>query len=112
MIKPSFSFFSVNIVFFTVKEGSPSEGELEELGNDIHAKRKSWVKLARRLGIEESTITAIDAKEEELSEKAYKMLLQWKQANGSGATYKVLFEALDHRLVNRTDLAIKYCCES
>ena len=98
--------------FFSVKEGSPSEGELEELGNDIHAKRKSWVKLARRLGIEESKIIAIDANEEELSEKAYKMLLQWKQANGRRATYEVLFEALDHKLVDRIDLAIKYCCET
>ena len=90
----------------------PSDEELEELGSEIHAERTSWKKLARRLKIEESKINGIDNKDEELSEKAYQMLLYWKQKHGSDAIYKVLFEALNHKMVNRIDLAKKYCCES
>ncbi|XP_020611803.1 uncharacterized protein LOC110050238 [Orbicella faveolata] len=101
-----------NVNNYKVKQGSPSNSKLEELGSDIHAEGNSWKRLARRLEIEEPKITAIDDKEDELSEKAYKMLLHWKQVNGSGATYKVLFEALHNKMVDRTDLAIKYCCES
>lgn len=95
-----------------VKQGTPSDEELEELGSEIHAERTSWKKLARRLKIEESKINGIDNKDEELSEKAYQMLLYWKQKHGSDAIYKVLFEALNHKMVNRIDLAKKYCCES
>ena len=72
----------------------------------------SWKKLARRLQIKESKINSIDSKEEELSEKAYQMLLHWKQVNGREATYEVLFQALNHQLVDRPDLAKTYCCES
>jgi len=97
---------------FLVKQGSPSDLELEELGSNIHAEPNSWKRLARRLQIEEPNIIAIDDREKELYEKAYKMLLQWKQANGRRATYQVLFDALNHKMVNRTDLAKSYCCES
>lgn len=72
----------------------PSEDELEELASNIHAQCNPWKKLARRLKIEEPKITAIDKEIEELSEKAYKMLLYWNQEKGCGATYNVLFKAL------------------
>lgn len=99
--------------FFSVKQGCPNEHRLEELGSEIHLLSSgSWKKLARRLEINEGKITAIDHQEEELSEKAYKMLLHWKQVNGRGATYEVLFNALIDKLVNRPDLAQVYCCES
>jgi len=41
--------------------------------------------------------------------KAYKILLKWKAAEGSNATFQALHDALCHRLVNRPDLAQKYC---
>lgn len=87
--------------------GKPRNDELEELAMDI---AESWKRLARRLEVDESKITAIDKENEELSEKAYKMLLHWKQNDATGATYQILFEALNHRLVCRSDLAEKYCC--
>ena len=99
--------------FVSVKQGCPSEQSLEELGSEIHSRSiYSWKKLARRLEIDEGKINSIDDQEKELSEKAYKMLLFWKQVNGKGATYEVLFKALTDRLVNRPDLATMYCCES
>ncbi|XP_078357687.1 uncharacterized protein LOC144642577 isoform X2 [Oculina patagonica] len=93
-----------------VKVGTPSNDELEELANEI---ADSWKKLARRLKVEEAKITAIHKENEELSEKAYKILLHWRQTNApvAPATYQVLFDALNHHLVGRSDLAEKYCCE-
>jgi len=37
------------------------------------------------------------------------MLLKWTAAKGSEATYQVLYNALCDHLVNRRDLAEKYC---
>ena len=90
-----------------VKEGSPTETEIEELAERIGEK---WRKLGRRLEFHESKLTAFHKNNEEYVEKAYAMLLEWKQRDGtSGATYLTLKEALCHHLVNRTDLAEKFC---
>ena len=48
---------------------------------------------------------------EALSEKGYKMLMHWKEVNGSAATYEILAHALLDRLVNRRDLAEEFCYE-
>ena len=84
---------------------------MEGLANDIHSQGDSWKKLARRLGIDKSKITAIDEEDKEMSKKAYSMLLHWKQKNAGAATYEVLFEGLAHKFVGRRDLAEYYCCE-
>ena len=71
-----------------------------------------WKKLGRRLlEDDEETLNAMHKENEECCEKAYKMLLKWKQAKGSGATYRVLHDALCHDLVNRQDLAEQFCLE-
>jgi len=61
------------------------------------------------LASNEALLDAIDKDNDECSEKAYKMLLKWKKANGSGATFQVLRDALCHDLVNRQDLAEQFC---
>lgn len=58
---------------------------------------------------DEAALDAIHKENEEFSEKAYKMLLRWKQANASGATYRVLHDALCHELADRKDLAERFC---
>ena len=63
----------------------------------------------RLLENDEAELYAIDEENKKVSEKAYKMLLKWKAAKGSDATFQVLHAALCHRLVNRRDLAQKYC---
>ena len=88
-----------------LKEGTPQNEELERLANGIG---DSWKKLARRLKLE-LRIPDIDNRKEQLSEKAYQMLMEWKQSNADHATYEVLFKALAHDLVGRRDLAEKYC---
>lgn len=69
-----------------------------------------WRKLGRRLlENDEAALEAIHRENEECSEKAFKMLLEWKQAKGSGATFGVLHEALCDSVVNRHDLAKEFC---
>ena len=96
----------------SVKTGTPGNDELEKLANYVHTDSDTWKKVARRLGINQPNITAIDDRHKGLSEKAYHMLLQWKQGNGSQATYQVLFEALTNELVSCRTLAETYCCEN
>ena len=89
-----------------VKEGTPSDEELETLSQLI---AESWKPLGRRLGMNESRLMAFHKDNEEYSEKAYQMLLFWKRREGSAATYQVLHDALCHSLVNRRDLAEEIC---
>ena len=37
------------------------------------------------------------------------MLKHWKQGKGSSATYRTLCDALKHALVQRKDLALRFC---
>lgn len=96
-----------NVFFvFIVKEGTPSDEELETLSQLI---AEGWKPLGRRLGMNESKLTAFDKENQEYSEKPYKMLLCWKQREGSAPTYQVLHDALCHSLVDRRDLAEEIC---
>ena len=90
----------------TVKQGTPSDEELEAISYKIALE---WKPLGRRLKIEESRLVAFHKENEEYSEKAYQMLLHWKQREGTNGTYLVLHEALCHSLVNRKDLADTFC---
>ena len=90
-----------------VTEGNPSDTELEDLAGMIGSK---WKALGRRLGFDESKLTGFHKNNEEYEEKAYAMLLEWKQREGGEATYQILKEALCHYLVGRTDLGEKFCC--
>ncbi|XP_078357696.1 p53-induced death domain-containing protein 1-like [Oculina patagonica] len=88
-----------------VKVGTPKDEELESLALRII----SWKSLGRRLGFDEARLTAFERENHSLSEQAYKMLLSWKERNGRCATFEVLYKALTHELVNRRDLAERYC---
>ena len=101
-----FDLISITFCYITVKEGTPSNEELETLSQKI---AEGWKPLGRRLKMDESKLTAFDKENEEYSEKTYKMLLCWKQREGSAATYQVLHDALCHPLVNRRDLAEEIC---
>lgn len=88
-----------------VKDGVPDEGVLDELAEEIPG---DWEKLGRRLlKNHEATLEAIDMEKRQCREKAYKMLLEWKRAKGSHATYRVLYDALCG--AKRKDLAEKFC---
>ena len=71
----------------------------------------AWKKLGRRLKIQEQKLDDLNKLNEILSEKGYKMLIHWKEVDGSAATYEILGHALLHELVNRRDLAEEFCYE-
>ena len=73
--------------------------------------REDWKRLARRLGFTVDKIEAIDKDNKRLSVKAYKMLMIWRQREGSHATYQVLHDALVNKLVKRRDLAEVFCID-
>ena len=89
-----------------VKEGIPSDYDLELLS----VKVEKWKKLGRRLKLEEPELTELHQENEELSEKVLAMLRKWRQKNAFEATYRCLYDALCHKLVNRKDLAKEFCC--
>ena len=91
-----------DVFLFLVKHGTPTHDDLERISHRLG----KWRGLGRRLQIREATLTEIDDKYGNISEKGYKMLLHWKQERGaSAATYMVLHDALCHPLVDRRDLA-------
>lgn len=95
--------FSVNF-----EDSVPSDDVLEDLAHKIGNK---WKPLGRRLGFQDDAeLAQIDqAPGLELSQKAFRMLKEWTQQKRPNATNKVLYKALSHRFVGRTDLAEDYC---
>ena len=90
----------------SVKAGSPSDDDLEELAYLLH---DNWNRLGRRLGFAQARIIAYHKENEKLSDKAIKMLMDWKQSKGSDGTYQVLYDALCHNLVNCKRIAQEIC---
>ncbi|XP_022791901.1 uncharacterized protein LOC111331120 isoform X2 [Stylophora pistillata] len=92
------------------EDSVPNDDVLEELAHKIGNK---WKQLGRRLGFEDDAqLAQIDqAPGLELSQKALRMLKEWKQQKGPKAINKILYEALSHKFVGRTDLAEYYCTE-
>ena len=89
-----------------MKKGTPSDDDLEKLSNLIAT---SWIKLGRRLKIIQPKLDDFHARWQGLDEKAYRMLLCWKEKNGSKATYRVLNEALCSEFVSCRKLAEDIC---
>ena len=89
-----------------MKEGTPTDDDLEELSQRI---AQAWKKLGRRLQFDDSKIAKFDEENKEYDEKPYQMLLYWKRRDGSDATYQVLYDALCHKLVAQRGLAEEFC---
>ena len=100
-----------NLLFFIpgMKDGVPKDKDLHLLSRKVV---EYWKDLARCLDFKEPEIEAFHKENEELTEKALKMLLQWKAKYGSRATYRALYDALCHECVGQMELAEKYCCLS
>ena len=89
-----------------MKKGFPTDEELEDLSENIP---DHWIKLGRRLGFNKE-LQEFDKGHDKLAEKAYAMLIAWKEREGSSATYRVLNKALCDIRVKRRDLAQRFCC--
>ena len=88
-------------------EDSPTVDVLEHLSKKVS---NDWRTLGRRLTFQEAELEEFDNGHQQISEKAYAMLLAWKQKGGSAATYSVLNQALCDTCVNGKDLAEEFCC--
>jgi len=105
-----FSFTETSMLFLfaiAVKLGGPSSDDLEELSLKIADK---WDALGRRLGFDRAMLIAFHKDNEKLFDKAFNMLMDWKQKEGSAATYQALYDALCNRLVDCRGLAEHICC--
>ena len=47
--------------------------------------------------------------EKDAYERAYTLLDKWRQQMGAGASYEVLAQALECKIVGRPDLSQKFC---
>ncbi|XP_066019585.1 uncharacterized protein [Pocillopora verrucosa] len=91
------------------KEGKVTDDDLQTLGKAIGS---DWDRLARRLpGVTEDDIEEIEDRYNTLSKRGFHMLRLWRSYNGLAADYKTLYNALVQNLVQRKDLAEKYCFE-
>ena len=80
---------------FIVKQGVPSDEELEGLSHQL----ENWEELGRRLKIEEATLTAFYDDYRKKRQRIYKMLLHWKQKNGSAATRSYVMHCVMNLLI-------------
>ena len=85
----------------------PKDGVLQNLSKKVS---NDWRTLGRQLNFHEADLEEFDNSHRQISEKAYAMLLTWKQRGGSDATYSVLYQALCDKRVDRKDLAQEFCC--
>lgn len=93
-----------------VKPGIPEDVELHELANDVSP---FWKKLGRELKVKNPKLSQLDVDHQQDSyEKAFQMLLHWRQTKDNQATYQMLYSALTSTVVGRNDLGKKYCCLS
>jgi len=93
-----------------VKPGIPDDDELHELANDVSP---FWKKLGRELKVKNPKLSQLDVDHQQDSyEKAFQMLLHWRETRDSQATYQMLYSALTSTVVGRNDLGKKYCCLS
>ena len=88
-----------------MKDGTPSDSELQVLAASISAK---WMLLGILLNIPQDVLDEIYAIEEN---KPYGMLLRWKYATTSATPYEDLYNALCHERVGLKNLAKRFCCK-
>ena len=93
-------------LFTEIKDGAVVIKDLDWLSSELGT---SWKHLARALNFHEAAIDGFDIANQQVREKSYRMLLSWQNAEASAATYKVLYEALCEKRVERKDLAEMYC---
>ena len=101
LLYSSSHFTFMRFLWAAVKEGIPSNDELEHLSVEVD----DWGKLGRRLGFTPAELTALHKDKEKWSEKAFAMLMKWKEKKASSATYRCLYDALSHELMNRREMS-------
>ena len=92
-----------------IKDGVVATDELESLSVGLGT---SWKALARRLWFSSAEIDGLDHAAVKHRDKAYRMLMRWKEREGSKATYQVLYHALSHKYIQLRELAERVCIDA
>ena len=88
-----------------IKDGKPSDRELDEMAGKIGEK---WEKLGLHLGICQDVLGTIAAN---ARDKPHQMLLHWINTTASATPYHDLYHALCHDRVGLNNLAKEFCGE-
>lgn len=88
------------------KTGEPEDLELLSLADEI---LPIWRPLGLILGLKNGTLDRIDLDHRAVLDKSHAMLLEWKRLLGPNASYQALAEGLNHPVIGRLDLVVKYC---
>ena len=100
----------LHVFVVPLKPGILEENELHDLANDVSP---FWKKLGRQLKIKDLKLSQLDEDhQQDAYEKAYQMLLHWRETRLDQATYQMLYNALTSDVVGRNDLGKNYCCVS
>ena len=101
--------FSFNVLADTVKEGVVTDDKLHDLARDVIG---FWKNLGRELRIPEQRLVEIDIDYESqgVAEKAYQMLLFWRDRYYPSTTFHCIYNVLCDQRLCRRDLALKHCC--
>ena len=85
------------------KVGFPTDLELLDLSSDIADK---WKQVGLALSLTRGQISYIDVNG---TDRANSMLLEWKNSTGSSSPYKDLYKALCRSVVERKEVAKRFC---
>ena len=101
--------FALNVLAGTIKEGTPTEDNLHRLAIDVV---KFWKNLGRELQIREARLDEIDIdyQGQGVVEKAFQMLLSWREKCYPSNTFRCIYDVLSNQQLNCRELAIKHCC--
>ena len=101
--------FALNVLAGTIKEGTVTDDKLLDLARDVV---KFWKNLGRELQIPEARLDEIDIdyQGQGVVEKAYQMLLSWRDKCYPSNTFRCIYDVLSNQRLNCRELAIKHCC--
>ena len=88
------------------KTSIPSTDDLLHVASELGA---SWKMLGRALEIPKHVLENIEADNPKQSERCFYVLERWREAFGKEATYERLERALQHPMVGKKNLAVKFC---
>ncbi|PFX24801.1 D-inositol 3-phosphate glycosyltransferase [Stylophora pistillata] len=85
------------------KDGKPSDAQLLELSIRVASK---WERIGLLLGLSQDQIDDIKVNKDD---KAYSMLLEWRNITTSPIPYKALYDVLCHKTVRLDVVAREFC---
>ena len=95
--------FIVFLLEVNYKVGAPSDAELLQLSSRISAK---WNAIGILLGFSSHQVDSIGTN---AKDKAYQMLLDWKNSTSSLSPHEDLYNALCHEKVRLNNIAKEFC---